>query len=129
MYFFDILLTLIHVSFIGFCVFGWMFKSTRKANLIFLGATFVSWFLFGVWKGIGYCVITDYHYQIKTSLGETNLPYSYIKYLWDGVLPSIAPQAADILTITVFFTCVFASIFLNIRDKKLDLQKIRPIMN
>jgi len=118
MYFLDILLTLIHVSFIGFCVFGWMFKSTRKANLIFLGATFVSWFLFGIWKGIGYCVITDYHYQIKTFLGETNLPYSYIKYLWDGAFPvSITPQAADILTIVVFFACIVGSIVLNIKYK------------
>ena len=119
MYFLDILLTLIHIAFIGFCVFGWMFKKTRKANLIFLGATFVSWFLFGMWKGIGYCVITDYHYQIKETLGETDLPYSYIKYLWDGVFfVPIAPQAADILTIVVFFVCVIVSIFLNIKSKQ-----------
>ena len=124
MYFLDILLTLIHVSFIGFCVFGWMFKRTRKANLVFLGATFVSWFLFGIWKGIGYCIITDYHYQIKTSLGETNLPYSYIKYLWDGMLPVISPQAADILTITVFFACVSASIFLNVKNLNNLTQKV-----
>tara|TARA_B100000029_G_C17176096_1_gene815135 strand:- start:163 stop:537 length:375 start_codon:yes stop_codon:yes gene_type:complete len=124
MYFLDILLSLLHISFIGFCVFGWMFKKTRKANLIFLGATFISWFLLGMWKGIGYCIITDYHYQVKGFLGETNLPYSYIKYLWDGVFPPITPQAADILTIVVFFVCVFTSILLNIRDKKLDLQEI-----
>jgi len=121
MYFLDVLFTLIHVSFISFCVFGWMFKKTRKANLIFLGATFVSWFLLGMWKGIGYCIITDYHYQIKTALGETNLPYSYIKYLWDGMLPSITAQAADVLTIVVFFFCVIASMFLNI--KNLNYQK------
>ena len=124
MYFLDALLTLVHVSFIGFCVFGWMFERTRKANLIFLGATFVSWFLFGIWKGIGYCVITDYHYQIKTSLGETNLPYSYIKYLWDGLLPSITPQAADTLTIAVFFSCVMASVFLNIKNLNNSNQKV-----
>lgn len=45
--------------------------------------TLVSWFGFGYFYGFGYCFLTEWHWQIKEKLGESNLPASYIKYVLD----------------------------------------------
>jgi hypothetical protein len=39
-----------------------------------------SWFVLGAWYGVGYCLLTDWHWDIKRQLGEVNLPNSYIEY-------------------------------------------------
>lgn len=63
----------------------WMsFRTLRIAQVSVL-LTLVSWFGFGLFYGFGYCFLTDWHWQIKEKLGQTNLPPSYIKYILDKV--------------------------------------------
>ena len=81
--FLDIFFTAFHVFLIFFNLFGWCFKKTRKLNFITVNLTVFSWFILGIWYGIGYCPLTDWHYQIKYQMGEVGLPTSYIKYLFD----------------------------------------------
>ena len=70
-----------HTVLIIFNLFGWILKRTRKFNLITLLLTFGSWVLLGIWKGWGYCFLTDWHYEVLRRLGEHNLPNSYIAFL------------------------------------------------
>ena len=79
----DLLLTLLHFLIIGFNLFGWIWKRTRKLHFIVVCATAACWFILGIWFGIGYCPITDWDWQIKEKLGENNLPNSFIKYYAD----------------------------------------------
>src|SRR5687768_2459831 len=81
--FLDILLTIAHLAIIGFNLFGWIWPATRKAHFICIIATGASWFLLGIWFGMGYCPITDWQWQVKEKLGEKNLPSSFIKYFGD----------------------------------------------
>lgn len=81
-----------HTVLIVFNLFGWLVPKWRKLNLITLLITFASWLLLGIWKGWGYCFLTDWHYQILHQLGKTGLPDSYIAFLTEeltGWLPDI----------------------------------------
>lgn len=75
-----------HSSLILFNLFGWIWKKTRKAHLITISLTLLSWGLLGIWYGWGYCPLTDWHWQVLEKLGKTDLPNSYISYLLDRVL-------------------------------------------
>ena len=100
----NIVIGAVHVLLIVACLTGWIFPSTRKAHLILMGMVLGCWFLLGLKYGIGYCPLTDWHWQVKEKLGEDSLPNSFIKYLLDHIFPSpISPKAADILTFGAFF--------------------------
>ncbi|TKK71609.1 DUF2784 domain-containing protein [Ilyomonas limi] len=76
----DVLFTTVHLAIILFNLFGWIPKATRRAHFMVILLTAASWFLLGIWFGIGYCPVTDWQWQVKTRLGERNLPNSFIKY-------------------------------------------------
>ncbi len=85
--FLDALLTLLHLLVIGFNLFGWIWRRTQRAHLILILLTATSWFILGIWYGLGYCPLTDWQWNIKAQLGERNLPASFITYFaerWTG---------------------------------------------
>jgi len=115
----DILLTLFHFVIIGFNLFGWIWKRTRKLHFIVVCATAACWFILGIWFGIGYCPITDWDWQIKTKLGEQNLPDSFIKYYADKVMGRpVDANLIDTLTAAGFFIAASLSVYLNFIRKK-----------
>lgn len=83
MLFLDYLLALFHVSLTIFNVVGWMFSKTRRLQLLTMALTLGAWLIAGMWYGLGYCPLTDWHWDIKRKLGEVNLPASCIKYYAD----------------------------------------------
>lgn len=112
--FLDILLTIIHLLLIGFNLFAWIPKATRKIHLVVAGITLASWFLLGIWYGWGYCPITDWQWQVKEKLGETNLPNSFIKYLADKITGNnFSPSLVDQLTLFSFLAAIAASLYVN----------------
>jgi len=117
--FLDYFFTFAHLFIIALNSLGWIFKKTRRINLICLGLTFLCWFGLGAFYGWGYCALTDWHYKIKIQLGESSLPHSYIKYLLDNYLGlEFSPYTVDMLTFGVFFSSLTLSIFLNLKDYK-----------
>ncbi len=114
----DILYHFLHLSIIVINVFGWVFKNTRKLNLAMLLLTFFSWFGLSFWFGVGYCPITDWHWQLKDRMGETNIPTSYIKYMVDKFFNIDSPtHLIDGITLGVFVLALTLSIIFNIRDR------------
>ena len=81
---FDLLLDVIHLSVITINCFFWIVPGTPRKifNLVF-SLTVISWLILGYWYGLGYCFLTDIHWEIKRSLGE-NLPPSYIHYILEN---------------------------------------------
>lgn len=105
-----------HSGIIIFNLFGWMWEKTRKANLLLLSFTAFSWFILGIWRGIGYCPCTDWHWQVRTKLGYRHLPNSYIKFLIDSVTGLDVPAAfVDSLTVILFLAALMASIYVNVK--------------
>lgn len=114
----DALLTAFHTLLVGFNLLGWAWKKTRRAHLVTIGATLLSWFGLGVVYGWGYCPLTDWHWEIKRALGETGLPASCVKYHLDritGIDWSIA--LVDGVVVGSAVAALVASVVLNARDR------------
>jgi hypothetical protein len=106
-----------HTLLIFFNLFGWIFRKTRKLNLITLSLTCVSWFVLGIFYGLGYCPLTDWHFKILVKMGQTGLPDSYIKYLADRLSGlDFDPRFINTVTLVSFLAAFAISIYLNIRD-------------
>src|SRR6056297_243756 len=98
----DYFFVIFHSALIIFNLFGWIWKKTRKANLVTLILTGLSWFALGVFYGIGFCPLTEWHWQVLTKLGERNLPVSYTEYLVNRLLGINLAVNYDILTGALF---------------------------
>lgn len=115
----DILFTLLHLVIIGFNLLGWIWHRTRKIHLITVVLTAGSWFLVGIWYGWGYCFLTDWHWNVKQKLGETNLPNSFIKYFADKVTGmDFSAQLVDQWTLGLFVAIVAVTIYVNLVGKR-----------
>ena len=111
----DWFFTFLHIAIIGFNLFGWIWPQTRKAHFICVMLTLFSWLILGIWYGIGYCPITDWQWQIKEKLGETNLPNSFIKYFADRVSGlDISADLVDTLTAVGFGLVVVIALYFRI---------------
>jgi len=116
--FLDYFLIYFHTILILFNLFGWIWQRTRKLNLISLLIVACSWLILGIWYGVGYCPLTELHWNIKLLIGETNLPYSYIKYLVDFYFNTDSnPILIDYITAILFILSLIISVYLNILQK------------
>lgn len=114
----DIFFVVFHTILILLNLFGWIWVKTRKINLITLILTGSSWFILGLIVGtLGYCPLTDWHFNILAKLGETNLPNSYVKYLADRLTGlNIKAALIDSVTLYSFIAALIISVTLNVRD-------------
>lgn len=121
MHIYDLIFTLLHLIIIGFNLLGWIWPRTRKFHFIVVMLTAGSWFILGIWYGIGYCPITDWQWQLKERMGETNLPNSFIKYYADKLSGrDISSDLIDALTAIGFAVAAIMSVYFNfIRKKRL----------
>ena len=119
LYFLDLILTLLHFLIIGFNLLGWIWPLTRKAHFICITATGASWFLLGIWFGIGYCPVTDWQWDIKTKLGEENLPASFITYYAGKITGrNFSDAFINTLTVSCFALALLLSVYVNFIKKK-----------
>jgi hypothetical protein len=114
----DIFFVVFHTSFTLFNIFGWIWKKTRKLNLITLSLTGASWVFLGLIVGtLGYCPLTDWHFRILEKLGKTDLPNSYIKYLGDRLTGSdLNAVTVDHVVLYVFIAAFVLSLVFNLID-------------
>lgn len=120
---FDFLFTVLHLLIIGFNLLGWIWPSTRRLHFALVLLTAGSWLLLGIWYGLGYCPITDWQWQIKESLGERDLPNSFIKYYADKISgQDVSADLIDIVTAVCFAAAALISIYLNFIKKKPEIK-------
>lgn len=115
----DWFFVLFHFCLVVFNLFGWIWKKTRLANLITLLLTGASWFILGIFYGIGYCPITDWHWKVLSKLGAHDLPASYIQYLLERFAGIRIPAATvDRWTFILFLLALAISSVLNLMDSR-----------
>jgi len=106
-----------HTAFTLFNLVGWIFRKTRKWHLLTLALTAFSWFILGIWYGWGYCVCTDWHWDVRRKLGYHDESQSYIHFLILKLTGINLPVAlVENVTLIVFIASAVLSIALNIRD-------------
>jgi len=117
--FLDIFFLVFHTSVVFFNLFGWIWKKTRRANLFLLLLTGASWGGLGLFYGLGYCPLTDWHFRILEKIGTSNLPNSYIKYLADRITGmSFNQDIVDSLTLYLYLAALVISLVINYIDRK-----------
>jgi hypothetical protein len=110
----DILLTIVHLSIVLFNLFGWIPKRTRKAHLVSLALTAVSWFVLGIWYGMGYCPFTEWQWSVKEKLGEKNLPNNFIEYFLEKITGhDFSSSFVETLITVCFAVAVVLSLYVN----------------
>lgn len=115
--FLDYFFVVFHFGLIFFNLTGWAWHKTRRLHLFVISTTIFSWIGLGFFYGWGYCPCTDWHWQVKRTLGETGLPASYIKYYLDKVFGfSWDPFMVDILTAGLGIAALLISLILNYRN-------------
>lgn len=117
--FLNIFFFVFHSFVIVFNLFGWIWKKTRKANLVVILLTAGSWFILGIWYGFGYCPCTDWHWQVRMKLGISDMPSSYTKFLVDSLTGAdVDPNLVDVVAVICLFLALAASVWTNVRDWK-----------
>ena len=117
--FLDIAFVVFHTALVAFNLTGWILKRTRRLHLVVISATVASWFGLGIFYGWGYCPSTDWHWDVKRELGETNLPQSYVKYYLDAVTGiSWDPALVDVMVLALGLGALGMSIWTNWRDSR-----------
>ena len=117
--FLNIFFFIFHTVWTFFNVVGWIFPATRKWHLLTLLLTALSWFVLGIWFGWGYCVCTDWHWQVRRHLGYHDESSSYIHFLILKLTgANLSRTLVDNATLVVFILAVVMSVWLNIRDRR-----------
>lgn len=113
----DILLAFVHVLVVAATMTLWWPKRTRRWHLGLVGLVTSSWLILGPLRGrsLGYCFLTEWHWDIKRRLGETDLPSTFILWMFESVGID-ATAFARPLAGWVLGLCVGMSIVLNGRD-------------
>lgn len=79
--FLHVLLTFIHICLIVYNVFGGFLRRYWFLHWLTVHLTLFSWIGMGYWYGWGYCILTDWHWQIREHLGEIPQYSSFLSYL------------------------------------------------
>ncbi len=112
----DIFFVVFHSALIVFILFGWIFPKTRMAHLVVALLTGGSWFILGLFYGMGFCPLTEWHWQVLREMGKTGLPVSYVQYILDRLTGiSISPAFADQITFLGWLIPTILSVILTIR--------------
>lgn len=120
----DVFFLILHLGLVLFILTGWMWRRTRRWHLAAVLLTLASWFLLGLKYGMGYCPLTDWHFQVLRKLGETNLPNSYISYIitrFTGM--SVSQKPVDIITTGAAFAALGASVTMMFFQKSFKTKK------
>ena len=118
-----------HTGLIFFNLFGWAWRKTLRLNLLSIFLTAGSWVAFAPWYGLGYCPCTDWHWQVKWGLGQTDLPNNYLTYLfdaWTGI--AVSDEFAFRLAWGALLPALALSVWLNLKDRRIGKknQKQKP---
>lgn len=121
----DCTLTALHGGIVLANLTLWIWHRTRRLHLLVVTCTALSWFGLGLFYGVGYCFLTDWHWSIKRARGEHSLPGSFIHYaLHDGLGLALSPATTNWLTAGGFALAVLLSVALNFRDWRRSKQPL-----
>ena len=108
-----------HATLIVFLMTGWAWRALRTLHLGVTTLTLLSWFGLGFFYGFGYCPSTDWHWQVKRKLGQTDLDGSFVKYCLDQLMTSdLDPLLVDLSVLVLGLAALVASAWLNWRDRQ-----------
>jgi hypothetical protein len=110
-----------HTVLLVFNLTGWAWRRTRRLNSITLGITAFSWLGLGAWFGWGYCICTDWHWQVRRAMGFADPEGSYTQFLIRHLTGlEIGSVTMDWITGLAFGSAVLLNGALTVRDLRND---------
>ncbi|RYZ20561.1 MAG: DUF2784 family protein [Chitinophagaceae bacterium] len=117
--FLNVFFLVFHSVWTLFNLTGWLFRRTRRLNLATLLLTAGSWFILGAWYGWGYCLCTDWHWQVREKMGLHHESRSYIHFLLLKVTGiNVNERLVETATLTGFVLSLVMSVVLHVRDAR-----------
>lgn len=109
----NITLHLLHTGMVLFMLAGWAFRRLLHLHRLMLALIWGSWLGLGVYvQFLGYCILTDWHWQLKEATGEYGMPPSYIEYLlWQLGAPDLPDALVAYGTGGAFVALTFLSLW------------------
>lgn len=121
--FLDKFFLVFHSCLILFILLGWIWKKTRRLNLIVQLMTLFSWFILGIWYGFGYCPSTDWHWQVRARLGYHDMPASYLVFLLNSLTgEEVNKTLVDIFAVAFILVALALSLYFNLKSAAPDLR-------
>lgn len=115
----DVFFLVFHSAIILFNVFGWIFRRTRRWNLMLLLLTGFSWTFLGVFYGFGYCPLTEWHWQVLDHIGTPSPYSSYIQYFINRMTGiKLGAGLSESLTLIVYLLSLVCSVTINYFTKQ-----------
>ena len=113
-YILDSLFVIVHTFIILFNLTGWIWRRSRTLHLISVLSTGASWLFLGLFYGLGYCPLTDWHYSVLNILGVYDMPTSYIQYLIKRLTNvDVSAQLIDNATLIGYLLVLILSVYFN----------------
>ena len=115
----NIFFIVFHTAWILFNCIGWLYRPWLRWNLLTLLITAFSWFALGAFYGWGFCLCTDWHWQVRQKLGYSIETDSYIQFLI-RILTGMKPEVklVDTLTAGIFVLSLVISMWKNFKAKR-----------
>lgn len=89
----NLALWFVHFAIMALNIGGWAYAKTRRFSRWLLILTVLGWIVLGMFRGMGYCVLTDLQWRVREAMGISDNPSGFIHLLirkLTGVLPSDA---------------------------------------
>lgn len=115
----DHALNIFHLVIVLFLIFGWISTKSRRLHRFAVGVTAFLWIGVGALVGkLGYCPVTDWHWDVKRLRGEQGLPVSYVDYNLQKIGIHLPPDRADQIVMVVFAAIVILTISLWYKERR-----------
>ncbi|MCX7848429.1 MAG: DUF2784 domain-containing protein [bacterium] len=113
----DIFFLIFHGVLTAFNALGWAWRGTRRWHLVTMALTGLSWVGLGYWYGWGFCICTEWHWQVREALGRP-IPFdSYISFLLYEITGcAFDEKLVSRATLAVYVGSWVLTIWLNVRD-------------
>jgi len=109
----------LHTALCLFNLLGWAHSKTRRLHLVSMGLTALSWFVFGIWRGWGYCLCTDWHMKVREAMGIRDESRMYVQLLIEKLSGfRLSESATEWITGGGFFAALALGVGLHLRDRR-----------
>ena len=114
----DHALNVFHLAIVAMLLFGWISRKTRRLHRWTVGITAFCWTVVAelMGKKLGYCPVTDWHWQIKRLRAQDDMPPSYIAYQFQQIGLNFDPVKVDYAAIGVFILIIVITLGLWARE-------------
>ncbi len=127
LYTLNLLFFVFHTAWMVFNLVGWGWKRTRPFHLLTIGLTAFSWFVLGFWYGWGFCLCTQWHWEVRRRLGYLDTERSYVTLLIHSVTGlHVNETLSETVTGILFVLVAFLGIALSLRDRRHRVCPRRP---